>query len=167
MVNNIAITDERWQEMAEEIITQHFEQGRYITQPVLESIFNNIQTICEVYTQFPDTCVVLLQQVVADFDADDYEKNVLTPIQELACIEPAVAFVHDSLLFIRRFFGDNPTFLTETFHHQIAAITSKPNETKLQTFSEICKNLCISAVNKTVNEINLSATPRPSHALAQ
>lgn len=159
MVNRINISEESWNDFIEKVITKNFQYNRYTIFPALECIMTHIQTICEIYRRFPNTCIELLNQVVAPFTPTEYEEKVINPILALAAQEPALELVANSLRTLRHFFGDYPDFLNRTFQHQIRLMQS---ENKLQTFVELCKKLCTDAVTETVNSINQSLSNVPS-----
>ncbi|MGE3320416.1 MAG: hypothetical protein AB7I18_14080 [Candidatus Berkiella sp.] len=151
MLDAISVSEESWAALIENVVLKNYQYYRYTIFPALECIMSNIQTIFEIYHQYPETCIALLEQAVMPFSPKEYEDRVIAPIMALVDEDPAHGLIVDSLRNLRRFLGDNPEFLNRTFQHQIQSLSS---EDKLREFCTLCQKLCTEAVSETVNHIN-------------
>jgi hypothetical protein len=144
------IPDEQWDALTEQLLTAHFQHGRQALYSVIENIITNLQTICEIYRFFPGTCTRLLEQLLLPFTKEEYEERIIAPMMSLSAEHPPVGILALSLVNLRKFLGDDHTFLNNSFHREIALISG---ENKSALFNLLCRQLCIDAIQHTVVEI--------------
>lgn len=145
------INDETWENLTERLLNQHFLYGRQPLYPVISCIITDLQTVCEIYRSYGDTCINLLEQVMMDFSQNEYEDLVLGVIESKCEEQPALWPLVDSLRNLRKYIGDYPSDLNKTFHREISML---PGESKTTMFAELVEDICRTAVQETVDNIN-------------
>ena len=141
------------EEMIKHLLLPHFKYSQGAFVPALEIICENIGTIMEVQANFPGTCMKLLLQVKEPFTKEEYEQGVLSKIRVASRKDPVYQIVETSLRNLRKFLGDDPDFLSKTFHREINYI-KQPN--RLEIFQEVAYKACCEAIDIAVKEIEMS-----------
>lgn len=144
------IDDTIWESLTENLLKQHFQYGRQALYPVISCMVTDLQTVCEIYRSYPDTCMNLLEQAMMAFSKDNYENMVIASIEEHCDEEPALWPLVDSLRNLRKYIGDYPSELAKTFHREIAML---PGEQKTQLFCNLVESMCRKLTKNTVYQI--------------
>lgn len=145
------ISDDTWENLTESLLKAHFKYGRQALYPAINCIMTDIQTVCEIYRSYHDTCVNLLEQVMKPFTKEQFEELVLAEIETECDNEPALWPLVDSLRNLRKYIGDNPLELAKTFHREIALF---PDEHKTQVFSKLVEDICRTTIQQTIDDIH-------------
>lgn len=154
MTLTLSLNDEHWEALTEELLIKHFQYGRQALHPAINCIVNDLQTVCEVYRSYPETCANLLEQAMMNFSKQEYEEQVLAATEANCEEEPALWPLVDSLRNLRKYIGDNPSELAKTFHREIALL---PNENKTKLFCELINEICHDATKRTIMDIRKTA----------
>lgn len=154
-MKEIEIRDEQWDALTEQLLTAHFQYGRQALYPLIESIITNLQTVCEIYRPYPDTCIRLLEQLSLPFSKKDYEEQIIAPMMTFIEEQPAIVILAESLVNLRKFLGDDPSFLNKSFHREIALL---PGLNKTEQFEQLCQDLCNSALIEIISIIQPEKT---------
>ncbi len=157
------ISDDTWENLTESLLKAHFQYGRQALYPAINCIMTDIQTVCEIYRSYHDTCINLLEQVMKPFTKEQYEELVLAEIEVECEAQPALWPLVDSLRNLRKYIGDNPLELAKTFHREIALL---PGEQKTELFSELLENICRTATHKTIDNIHQQVLSRQFKSLS-
>lgn len=162
-MTGIRIADELWDTLKENLLAEYFQYGRQALYPVIEIIITNLQSLCEVYRNYPDVCINLLNQVMQDFTKAEYEEKILTPISNFVEQEPALQIVVENLRNLRKFLGENPSFVEEVFSREINILK---DENKAEIYREITTDVCKKSITKTIELINIHS-PREDNRFTQ
>ena len=147
-----------WDETIERLLTRYFQYGRQPLHPVLLIISENIQIVWEIYRNHPETCINLLRQIAMPFTKEEYEKKILAPIKKHAQKNKPLKPLPYSLIILRKMMGDDPQFISDTFHREINMI-KKENKTKV--YKEIVKELCEIMLNEAIEKITAYQSTLP------
>lgn len=142
-----------WDQLIEKLLLSHFQYGRYPLFPALSTITDNIETVWEVYSKYPQTCINLLKQVATPCSKEEYEQKVLAVIKDRCKVEPALEYLASSLSILRKFMGDDPNFINSTFRHEIAMLNG---ENKNDEYLKIVDKTCRQAIKETIDNIQNS-----------